>query len=406
MNIILIGGPGSGKSTYAEFITKEFGIDHIYPGELLRKEKEKGGDIAKRLSNLGKGGFAPNDIVLDLIKDAVAKADKGFVFDGYPRYMKQVKDLEKEGIKIDKVVYLNVSPEEVIRRLTARGREDDKPEVIKNRIEIYKKETGPVVEYYRKKPGFIEVKAEGGEPEEIAKMIINKIKNKSLNEFRQYLNEGVYDPGIFKAFFLAGGPGSGKTFVTQSAFAGTGLKVVNSDSAFERSLKKTNLSLSMPPEEEYFRNILRQRAKTTAANALDIYVNGRLGLIIDATGRDLSLVQNQYSSLRSIGYDCYMIFVNTNLQIAIERNANRERSIPEYIVTDNWNKVQRNIGAFQRIFSPGKMLIIDNNRSEKELVSMVLNQASKFIRSKLRTKPENSIALSWIKKELEIKKTI
>ena len=406
MNIILIGGPGSGKSTYAEFITKEFGIDHIYPGELLRKAKAQGGEMAKRLSNLGKGEFAPNDIVLQLVKDAVAKADKGFVFDGYPRYMQQVRDLEKEGIKIDKVVYLNVSPEEVIRRLTARGREDDKPEVIKNRIEIYKKETGPVVEYYRKKPGFIEVKAEGGEPEEIAKMIINKIKNKSLNEFRQYLNEGVYDPGIFKAFFLAGGPGSGKTFVTQSAFAGTGLKVVNSDSAFERSLKKTNLSLSMPPEEEYFRNILRQRAKTTAANALDVYVNGRLGLIIDATGRDLPLVQNQHSSLRSIGYDCYMIFVNTNLQIAIERNANRERSIPEYIVRDNWNKVQRNIGAFQRIFSPGKMLIIDNNRSEKELVSMVLNQASKFIRSKLRTKPENSIALSWIKKELEIKKTI
>jgi adenylate kinase len=406
MNIILIGGPGSGKSTYAEFIIKEFGIDHIYPGELLRKAKAQGGEMAKRLSNLGKGEFAPNDIVLQLVKDAVAKADKGFVFDGYPRYMQQVRDLEKEGIKIDKVVYLNVSPEEVIRRLTARGREDDKPEIIKNRIALYKKETGPVVEYYRKKPGFIEVKAEGGEPEKIAKMIINKIKNKSLNEFRQYLNEGVYDPGIFKAFFLAGGPGSGKTFVTQSTFAGTGLKVVNSDSAFERSLKKTNLSLSMPPEEEYFRNILRQRAKTTTANALDVYVNGRLGLIIDATGRDLPLVQNQHSSLRSIGYDCYMIFVNTNLQIAIERNANRERSIPEYIVRDNWNKVQRNIGAFQRIFSPGKMLIIDNNRSEKELVSMVLNQASKFIRSKLRTKPENSIALSWIKKELEIKKTI
>ena len=406
MNIILIGGPGSGKSTYAEFITKEFGIDHIYPGELLRKAKAQGGEMAKRLSDLGKGAFAPNDIVLKLVKDAVAKADKGFVFDGFPRYMQQVRDLEKEGIKIDKVVYLNVSPEEVIRRLTARGREDDKPEVIKNRIEIYKKETGPVVEYYKNKPGFIEIKAEGDTPKNIAKMIINKIKNKSLNEFRQYLNEGVYDPGIFKAFFLAGGPGSGKTFVTQSAFAGTGLKVVNSDSAFERSLKKTNLSLSMPPEEEYFRNILRQRAKTTAANALDIYVNGRLGLIIDATGRDLPLVQNQHSSLRSIGYDCYMIFVNTNLQIAIERNANRERSIPEYIVRDNWNKVQRNIGAFQRIFSPGKMLIIDNNRSEKELVSMVLNQASKFIRSKLRTKPENSIALSWIKKELEIKKTI
>ena len=404
MNIILIGGPGSGKSTYAEFITKEFKIDHIYPGELLRKEKEKGGEIAKQLSNLGKGGFAPNEIVLKLVKDAVAKADNGFVFDGYPRYMQQVKDLEKEGIKIDKVVYLNVSPEEVIRRLTARGRADDKPEIIKNRIALYKKETGPVVEYYRNKPGFIEVKAEGDTPENIAKKIINKLKGKTLSEFKQYLNEGVYDPGIFKAFFLAGGPGSGKTFVTQSAFAGTGLKVVNSDAAFERGLKKANLSLKMPDEEEYFRNIIRQRAKTTASNILDTYVQGRLGLVIDATGRDLPLVQRQVSMLKNIGYDCYMVFVNTSLDVALERNKRRPRSIPEYIVKKSWEGVQANIGSFQRVFSPNKMLIVDNNRSEKELVSNVLNQASKFIRSRLRTKPENGIALSWIKKELELKK--
>ena len=404
MNIILIGGPGSGKSTYAEFITKEFGIDHIYPGELLRKEKAKGGEIAKRLSNLGKGGFAPNDIVLKLIKDAVAKAKDGFVFDGFPRYMQQVRDLEKEGIKIDKIVYLNVSPEEVIRLLTKRGRADDKPEIIKNRIALYKKETGPVVEYYRNKPGFIEVKAEGGEPKDIAKKIINRLKGKTLNEFRHYLNEGVYDPGIFKAFFLAGGPGSGKTFVTQSAFSGTGLKVVNSDAAFERGLKKANLSLKMPDEEEYFRNIIRQRAKTTAANILDTYVQGRLGLVIDATGRDLPLIQRQVSMLKNIGYDCYMVFVNTSLDVALERNKKRPRSIPEYIVTKSWEGVQANIGSFQRVFSPNKMLIVDNNRSEKELVSNVLNQASKFIRSRLRTKPENGIALSWIKKEIELKR--
>lgn len=406
MNIILIGGPGSGKSTYAEFITKEFGIDHIYPGELLRKAKAQGGEMAKRLSNLGKGEFAPNDIVLQLVKDAVAKADKGFVFDGYPRYMQQVRDLEKEGIKIDKVVYLNVSPEEVIRRLTARGREDDKPEVIKNRIEIYKKETGPVVEYYRKKPGFIEVKAEGGEPEEIANRIIKQLKAKPLREFREYLREGVYDPGIFKAFFLAGGPGSGKTFVTASAFAGTGLKVVNSDKAFEKGLKDANLSLKMPDEEEYFRNIVRAKAKMTATTALDTYVNGRLGLVIDATGRDLDLVQRQHAMLRSIGYDCYMVFVNTSLDVALERNKIRSRSIPEYIVQKSWEGVQSNIGSFQRIFSPNKMLVIDNNRSEQELITQTLNQAARFIRSKLTTKPENGIALSWIKKELEAKKRI
>ena len=406
MNIILIGGPGSGKSTYAKFITKEFGIDHIYPGELLRKAKAQGGEMAKRLSDLGKGGFAPNDIVLKLVKDAVAKADKGFVFDGFPRYMQQVRDLEKEGIKIDKVVYLNVSPEEVIRRLTARGREDDKPEIIKNRIALYKKETGPVVEYYRRKPGFIEVKAEGGEPEEIAKMIINKLKQKTFREMKEFIKEGVYDPGIFKAFFLAGGPGSGKTFVTQTAFAGTGLKIVNSDAAFERGLKKANLSLSMPSEEEYFRDIIRKRAKMTATSQLDSYVNGRLGLIIDATGRDLQLVQRQHGMLKSLGYDCYMVFVNTSLDVALERNAKRGRSVPEYIVKKSWNGVQANIGAFQRIFSPNKMLIVDNNRSEQELVTQTLNSCARFIRSNLSKQPDNYIAKQWIKKELEARKRI
>jgi len=227
---------------------------------------------------------------------------------------------------------------------------------------------------------------------------------KTLDEIRQYINEGVYDPGIFKAFFLAGGPGSGKTFVTQSAFGGSGLKLVNSDNAFEKGLRKANLSIKMPDEEEYFRNIIRQRAKTTTGNQLDQYVQGRLGLIIDATGRDLPLVQRQVGMLRQIGYDCYMVFVNTSLDIALERNRNRPRSIPEYIVQKSWNGVQANIGQFQRIFSPMKMMILDNNSSEKELVTKTLRDADRFIRGKLRSKPQNGIAMSWIKKELELKK--
>ena len=227
---------------------------------------------------------------------------------------------------------------------------------------------------------------------------------KTLEDIRQYINEGVYDPGIFKAFFLAGGPGSGKTFVTQSAFGGSGLKLVNSDNAFEKGLKKANLSIKMPDEEEYFRNMIRQRAKTTTGNQLDQYVQGRLGLIIDATGRDLPLVQRQVGMLRQIGYDCYMVFVNTSLDIALERNQNRPRSIPEYIVKKSWQGVQANIGQFQRIFSPMKMMILDNNSSEKELVTKTLRDADRFIRGKLRSKPQNGIAMSWIKKELELKK--
>ena len=225
-----------------------------------------------------------------------------------------------------------------------------------------------------------------------------------MKKLNQILREGVYDPGIFKAFFLAGGPGSGKSFVTAGAFGGTGLKTVNSDGAFERGLKKGNLSLKMPDEEEYFRNIVRAKAKMTTATQLDTYIQGRLGLIIDATGRDLNTINSQKRQLDLIGYDSYMIFVNTSLDVALERNKNRPRTIPDYIVTNSWNQVQRNIGQFQRIFSPNRMFIVDNNRSEKELVTLTLNTASKYIRSQLRASPQNLTAKQWIAKEIEAKK--
>ena len=229
---------------------------------------------------------------------------------------------------------------------------------------------------------------------------------KTLQEVREYINEGVYDPGIFKAFFLAGGPGSGKTFVTSSAFAGTGLKLVNSDIKFERDLRKANLSLKMPDEESYFRDIIRKGAKAFVGKQLDQYLKGRLGLIIDSTARDYSVIQRQVNLLKAIGYDCYMVFVNTSLDVAIERNRTRSRSIPEYIVQKSWKGVQANMGAFQKVFGHSKMLIVDNNKDDKELVTQTLNTASKFIRSRLRTKPETQIAMSWIKRELETKKRI
>ena len=159
----------------------------------------------------------------------------------------------------------------------------------------------------------------------------------------------------------------------------------------------------MPDEEAYFRDRIRQGAKEFVGKQIDQYMKGRLGLIIDATGRDYSIIQRQSSMLKHLGYDCYMVFVNTSLEVALERNRTRSRSIPEYIVQKSWKGVQANMGAFQRIFGASKMLIVDNNRSEKELITSTLNTASKFIRSRLRTKPESNIAMSWIKRELELK---
>ena len=100
------------------------------------------------------------------------------------------------------------------------------------------------------------------------------------------LQEGVYDPNIFKAFFLAGGPGSGKSYVVRRTTGGTGLKIVNSDDAFEKLLKDAGLSLKMPPEEEQERDVVRDRAKQITKARETNYIEGRLGLIIDGTGRD------------------------------------------------------------------------------------------------------------------------
>ena len=225
-----------------------------------------------------------------------------------------------------------------------------------------------------------------------------------VNSFIQHLSEGLYDPGIFKAFFLAGGPGSGKTFVTSTAFAGSGLKVVNSDVAFERGLKKANLSLSMPDEETYFRNIIRSRAKALTISQLDKYVDGRLGLVIDSTGRDYDMIARHHNMLQQMGYDCYMVFVNTSLEVALARNARRERSIPEYITTNSWNGVQSNMGRFQRLFGMSNFIVVDNNKSDLELTTLTMNRVSKIVRKFITSPVSNYRAKQWMKKELEARK--
>ena len=175
--IIMIGGPGSGKSTYSEIITRKLNIPHIYTGDMMRalaKTNTPDGQKVKDL--LSKGQFAPLDIVINAVKDRVSKQDaqKGYVFDGFPRNVEQAERMEEEGIEYDYVVNLVVSEEEIIKRLTARGREDDKPEIIKKRLAVYEKETRPLLDYYKNE--IINIKAEGGEPEEIAAKIIEKIK--------------------------------------------------------------------------------------------------------------------------------------------------------------------------------------------------------------------------------------
>jgi len=232
---------------------------------------------------------------------------------------------------------------------------------------------------------------------------------KTFDDIRfQELKEGLYDPNIFKAFFLAGGPGSGKTFVTRNAFAGTGLKIINSDNAFERGLKKAGLSLKMPDSEAEARDMVRARAKATTSNMQDLAIQGRLGLVIDGTGRDYDKISYQTRLLKELGYDTYMIFVNTSLEVALQRNIDRgnkgDRTVPEYIVKTSWKDVQSNIGKFQNLFGVGNMVIIDNSKSDQELVTNVMNKVGKAVRRLLTQPIKSYTAKRWMASERKAKR--
>jgi predicted kinase len=228
---------------------------------------------------------------------------------------------------------------------------------------------------------------------------------KQFDDIRfQELKEGLYDPNIFKAFFLAGGPGSGKTFVTRGAFGGTGLRVINSDNAFESALRKHGLSLKMPEDEAEARDILRARAKGVTDKTLDLSLKGRLGLVIDGTGRDYDKIKIQNDMLKQLGYDTYMVFVNTSLEVALERNAKRERSVPEYITRKSWTQVQSNIGKFQNNFGMSNMIIIDNSKDDRELTTMVMNKVDKSVRRLLSNKIKSYTAKRWMATERRLKR--
>ena len=215
----------------------------------------------------------------------------------------------------------------------------------------------------------------------------------------EQLTEGVYDPNIFKAIFLAGGPGSGKSYVAGKTIRGEGLKVVNSDDAFESLLKKAGLSLQMPDKEADLRDPVRTRAKKLTAKKQANYIEGRLGLIIDGTAREYDKIARQSNDLKQLGYDTYMVFVNTSLDVALERNAKRPRKVPEPILTRSWKAVQSNIGKFSLHFRNG-FIVVDNNDAKED----VFREVTKRVKGLLRKPVRNGRAREWIKNQLDLKR--
>ena len=214
------------------------------------------------------------------------------------------------------------------------------------------------------------------------------------------LQEGVYDPNIFKAIFLAGGPGSGKSYVVRRTTGGLGMKIVNSDDIYEKMLKDAGLDTT--PEDIYSDEgqDIRIKAKSVTKRMQGNFLDGRLGLIIDGTGKDYDKIAKQVAGLQSLGYECAMIFVNTSLDTAQERNKMRKRTLPEKQVEVMWKGVQQNIGKFQRLFGASSMIIVDNNDAGEDVFEKVWKRIAMLIRKKV----SNPTAKRWISQELAKKK--
>ena len=250
-------------------------------------------------------------------------------------------------------------------------------------------------------------------------------------KLKDLIMEGARDPGIFKAVFLAGGPGSGKSYVAGKLFgipdkinvSKTGLKMVNQDSELELLLKKYygTTDLDVMPDElfqdltgvdrngdevNYDTSGLRKFAKSLSQERLRLYTEGRLGVIIDGTGHKYKSVAKKRKDLIELGYDTYMVFVNTSMAVALQRNEERARVVPEKIVKQSWLDVQSNLAFFQGLFGGSNFLIVDNNKflDEKTATSRFKMLVGKGIDKFLKKPIKSKVGKDWLKKEKKFQK--
>ena len=244
-------------------------------------------------------------------------------------------------------------------------------------------------------------------------------------KLKDILTEGINDPGIFKAVFLAGGPGSGKTYVAGGLFgipkkvnvSAYGLKMVNQDTELETFLKKYfgTVDIDNMPDD-LFRQLtdptasdysgMRTHTKALSKQRLKHYTDGRLGVIVDGTGHKYKDVKKERQKLIDMGYDTFMVFVNTSLDVAQKRNQKRARVLPTEVVEKYWKEVQNNMAFFQGLFGNVNFLLVDNNatlnpkQAQKKFNMLVGKGIAKFIKKPIK----NAIAKKWVKKQQILKK--
>jgi dephospho-CoA kinase len=234
--------------------------------------------------------------------------------------------------------------------------------------------------------------------------------------FEQHLSEGVHDKGIFKAVFLAGGPGSGKDYVLSNTLDGHGLTEINSDKALEYLMDKEGLDKTMPANEREVRDMVRGRAKNVTDLKQRLALMGRNGLIINGTGDDLNKITKIKERLEEMGYETSMVAVNTADEVSQQRNIERGKSggrtVPENIRKQKWEAVQNARPEFAKLFGQN-YVEFDNSedlrsakpevvKAKKDEMLEIFKKVKEFV-----SKPtSNDKSKLWIASELSKKDTL
>lgn len=226
--------------------------------------------------------------------------------------------------------------------------------------------------------------------------------------FKQYLLlEGPRDPQTFKVIFMAGTPGSGKSTISKQIVAGSALKVIDIDCILEYFAARDNKPATYDDESYIY-------AKDKVLKCQNMYLDGRLGMLIDTTASNYERIVYIADNFKKFGYEVMMVFVNTDLETALDRVHKRNartsviktktdngivsreiagRVVPDEIVVKYWNSLQKNLGLFQQYFGNENFIIIDNtNIAPKEQLDMVWKKVKKFLDSPPRTQ----IARTWL----------
>jgi len=178
IKVVFLGPPGAGKGTQAVRIAEKYNVPHISTGDILRAAVKEGTELGKLAkSYMDRGELVPDEVIIGIIKERLSQPDvreRGFILDGFPRTLKQAEALDQLlselNMPLDRVIYLNVDDEEIVKRLLARGRADDTEEVIRNRLKVYREQTAPLIDYYAEKCLLAEIYGVG-EIDEITKKI-------------------------------------------------------------------------------------------------------------------------------------------------------------------------------------------------------------------------------------------